>query len=101
VDLFLGARTGAELYGVDDMLRMAQRYHWLTVRGAVSDEYVPGIRGSLPEVLAEYGPWYHHDVFLSGPAPMVTSVRERLTLSGTSPDRIHYDPFDTPVLAGS
>ncbi|WSF21359.1 FAD-binding oxidoreductase [Streptomyces sp. NBC_01353] len=99
VDLFLGARTGAELYGVDDMLRMAQRHHWLTVRGAVSDEYIPGIRGSLPQVLAEYGPWYQHDAFLSGPAPMVTSARQTLMLGGTSPDRIHYDPFDTPVLA--
>lgn len=99
VNLFLGARTGAELYGVDDMLRMAQRHHWLTVRGAVSDEYISGIRGSLPEVLAEYGPWYHHDVFLSGPAPMVTSARQALTLGGTAPDRIHCDPFDTPVLA--
>ncbi|MFF5125345.1 globin domain-containing protein [Streptomyces syringium] len=99
VQLFLGARTGAELYGVDDMLRMAQRHHWLTIRGAVSDEYTPGFRGSLPEVLAEYGPWYQHDVFLSGPAQMVVSARETLTLSGTRPDRIHYDPFDTPVLS--
>ncbi|MFG2873601.1 globin domain-containing protein [Streptomyces sp. NPDC048337] len=99
VDLFLGARTGAELYGVDDMLRMAQRHHWLTIRGAVSHEYVPGIRGSLPEVLAEYGPWYQHDVYLSGPAPMVISARETLTLNGTLPEHIHYDPFETPVLS--
>ncbi|WP_308363449.1 MULTISPECIES: globin domain-containing protein [unclassified Streptomyces] len=99
VDLFLGARTGAELYGVDDMLRMAQRHHWLTLRGAVSHEYIPGIRGSLPEVLAEYGPWYQHDVFLSGPASMVVSASEMLTLNGTLPDHIHHDPFETPVLS--
>jgi NAD(P)H-flavin reductase len=99
VDLFLGARTGAELYGMDDMLRMAQRHHWLTVRGAISDEDIPGIQGSLPKVLADFGPWYHHDVFLSGPAPMITSAKQALTLGGTSPDRIHYDPLDTPALA--
>lgn len=99
VDLFLGARTGAELYGVDDMLRMAQRHHWLTIRGAVSHEDIPGIRGSLPDVLAEYGPWYHHDVFVSGPVPMVISAVETLVLHGTMPDHIHYDPFETPVLA--
>ncbi|MCX4632206.1 globin domain-containing protein [Streptomyces sp. NBC_01443] len=99
VDLFLGARTGAELYGVNDMLRMAQRHHWLTIRGAVSHEYIPGIRGSLPDVLSEYGPWYHHDVFLSGPAAMVMSAGETLTLAGTMPDRIHHDPFETPVLS--
>lgn len=99
VDLFIGARTNAELYGVDDMLRMAQRHHWLTIRGAVSHEYTAGIRGSLPEVLAEYGPWYHHDVYLSGPAPMVVSARQTLTDNGTSPERVHHDPFDTPVLS--
>ncbi len=99
VDLFLGARTGAELYGVDDMLRMSQRHHWLTIRGAVSQEYIPGLRGSLPEVLAEYGPWYQHDVYLSGPAQMVVSAGKTLRLGGTSPDRIHHDPFETPVLS--
>ncbi|MDT0449924.1 globin domain-containing protein [Streptomyces hesseae] len=99
VELFLGARTGAELYGVDDMLRMAQRHHWLTIRGAVSHEHIPGIRGSLPDVLAEYGPWYEHDVFLSGPVQMIVSARETLTLKGTPSHRIHHDPFDTPVLS--
>ncbi|MFD7134252.1 globin domain-containing protein [Streptomyces sp. NPDC059894] len=99
VDLFLGARTSAELYGVDDMLRMAQRHHWLSIRGAVSQEYIPGIRGSLPEVLAEYGPWYQHDVYLSGPAQMVVAATKALAQGGTSRDRIHHDPFDTPVLS--
>lgn len=99
VDLFLGARTGGELYGVDDMPRMSQRHHWLTIRGAVSDEYIPGIRGSLPEVLAEYGPWYQHDAFLSGPVQMVRSAGETLTLGGTLPEHIHHDPFETPVLS--
>ncbi|MFI1972137.1 globin domain-containing protein [Streptomyces cinnamoneus] len=101
VDLFLGARTSAELYGVDDMLRMAQRHHWLTIRGAVSHEHIPGIRGSLPDVLAQYGPWYEHDVFLSGPAQMIVSAKETLTLSGTPAHRIHHDPLETPVLATS
>lgn len=99
MDLFLGARTGGEMYGVDDMLRMVQRHHWLTLRGAVSHEDIPGIRGSLPQVLAEYGPWYQHDAFLSGPAAMVASASETLTRHGTLPDRIHHDPFETPVLS--
>ncbi|MET7718082.1 hypothetical protein [Streptomyces sp. NPDC005407] len=79
--------------------RMAQRHHWLTIRCAVSQEYIPGIRGTLLEVLAEYGPWYQHDIYLSGPAPMVVAATETLTLGGTSPDRIHHDPFETPVLS--
>lgn len=99
VDLFLGARTGDELYGVDDMLRMSQRHHWLTIRGAVSHEYIPGLRGSLPDVLAEFGPWHHHDAYLSGPTQMVVSATETLARGGTPPDRIHHDPFETPVLS--
>ncbi len=99
VDVFLGARTGAELYGIDDMLRMAQRHHWLTIRGAISQERTPGVGGSLPEVLAEYGPWFQHDAYLSGPASMVRAASETLTLGGTPPDRIHHDPFETPVLS--
>ncbi|MEV4740734.1 globin domain-containing protein [Streptomyces sp. NPDC049555] len=99
VSLFLGARTGAELYGMDDMLRMAQRHHWLTVKAAVSDEYSFGIRGSLPDVLAEYGPWYEHDAFLSGPVQMVASAKETLALHGMPTARIHHDPFETPVLS--
>lgn len=96
VELFLGARTVAELYGFDEMLRLAQRHHWLTVKGAVSHEQIPGIRGLLPDVLAEYGPWYEHDVFLSGPAQMVASAKQRLTLNGTAPHCIHHDPLGTP-----
>ncbi|MEU3354557.1 globin domain-containing protein [Streptomyces sp. NPDC037389] len=99
VELFLGARTVAELYGFDDMLRMAQRHHWLTIRGAVSHEHIPGIRGSLPDVLADYGPWYQHDAFLSGPARMVDLARETLTHNGTPARCIHHDPFETPVLS--
>ncbi|MGW1774867.1 globin domain-containing protein [Streptomyces sp. NPDC002104] len=99
VDLFLGARTGDELYGVDDMLRMSQRHHWLTIRGAVSHGQIPGLQGALPDVLAEFGPWYQHDAFLSGPARMVVSAKEALTVAGTASDRIHHDPFETPVLS--
>ncbi|WP_414169953.1 globin domain-containing protein [Streptoverticillium reticulum] len=101
VELFLGARTVAELYGFDEMLRLAQRHHWLTVKGAVSHEQIPGIRGLLPDVLAEYGPWYEHDVFLSGPAQMVASAKAKLILNGTAPHRIHHDPFETPGLSAS
>lgn len=48
---------------------------------------------------AECGPWYQHDVHLSGPAPMVVAAKEMLTRNGTPSDRIHHDPFETPVLS--
>ncbi|MBY8876361.1 globin domain-containing protein [Actinacidiphila acidipaludis] len=98
VSLFIGARTADELYGLDDMLRMSQRYHWLRVRAAVSDEQIPGLNGTLPEVLAEFGPWYRHEAYLCGPPQMLGGALQALHRHGVPPHHIHYDPWDTPVL---
>ncbi|QMU74358.1 flavohemoprotein [Streptacidiphilus sp. P02-A3a] len=97
-DVFIGARTADELYGLDTMLRMSQRHHWLSVRAAVSNERIPGLEGTLPEILRDFGPWYRHDAFLSGPVEMVTQASYTLQRQGVSPARIHHDPFDVPVL---
>ncbi|MEZ0093589.1 globin domain-containing protein [Streptacidiphilus sp. EB129] len=99
MDVFVGARTADELYGLDDMLRFAQRNHWLSVRAAVSDEDILGLSGSLPQVLTEFGPWYRHDAYLSGPAPMVTAAADVLTRTGVPRSRIRYDPLDVPALS--
>lgn len=99
VDLFVGARTGQELYGLDDMLRMSQRYHWLNVRAAVSHERIPGTEGNLPDVIAQFGPWLRHDVFLSGPPGMIRAATAVLLGRGVAPSRIHHDPLDVPVLS--
>ncbi|MER6117664.1 globin domain-containing protein [Streptomyces sp. NPDC001743] len=98
VELFVGARTAQELYGLDDMLRLAQRHYWLTVRAAVSHEHIPGQQGTLPQVLREFGPWYRHEAFLCGPPDMVTTAVRTLLQQGTPQARIHHDPLDTPVL---
>ncbi|GAA3486943.1 globin domain-containing protein [Streptomyces cremeus] len=97
-DLFVGARTARELYGLDDMLRLAQRHHWLSVRGAVSHEDIPGQMGTLPQVLREFGPWNQHEAFLCGPPGMVTAAVHTLLQQGTPEAHIHYDPLDTPLF---
>ncbi|MFF0066581.1 globin domain-containing protein [Streptomyces sp. NPDC005279] len=99
VDLFVGARTAQELYGLDHMLRMSQRHHWLSVRAAVSHERIPGTEGNLPEVISQFGPWDRHDVFLSGPPGMITAATAVLLGRGAPPSRIHHDPLDVPVLS--
>lgn len=99
MDVFIGARTSDELYGLDEMLRFAQRNHWLRVRAAVSDEEILGLSGSLPQVLQEFGPWYRHDAYLSGPASMVTAAAETLTRTGVPRSRIRHDPLDVPALS--
>jgi NAD(P)H-flavin reductase/hemoglobin-like flavoprotein len=99
MDVFIGARTSGELYGLDEMLRFSQRNHWLRVRAAVSDEHIPGLSGSLPQVLREFGPWYQHDAYLSGPSSMITAAADTLTQTGVPRSRIRYDPFDVPALS--
>ncbi|WP_236652421.1 globin domain-containing protein [Streptacidiphilus neutrinimicus] len=99
MDVFIGARTANELYGLDEMLRFSQRNHWLRVRAAVSDEDILGLSGSLPQVLQEFGPWYRHDAYLSGPASMVTATADTLTRTGVPRSRIRHDPLDVPVLS--
>ncbi|MBT2400664.1 globin domain-containing protein [Streptomyces sp. ISL-100] len=98
VDLFVGARTAEELYGLDDMLRMAQRQHWLTVRAAVSHQHIPGRQGTLPQVLREFGPWSQHEAFLCGPPGMVEAAARILRQDGVPMARIHHDPLSDPVL---
>ncbi|MFB6550761.1 MULTISPECIES: globin domain-containing protein [unclassified Streptomyces] len=98
VSLFVGARTGNELYGLNDMLRMSQRYHWLTVRAAVSHERIPGAEGSLPEVIAASGPWGGTEAFVSGPPGMIAATREALQRCGMPASAIHHDPLGVPVL---
>lgn len=98
VDLFVGARTGEELYGFEDMLRMAQRHHWLTVRAAVSHQQIPGQQGDVPQVLRAFGPWYRHEAFLSGPPGMVSAAVQRLREAGIPRSHIHHDPIDVPVF---
>jgi NAD(P)H-flavin reductase len=96
--VFIGARTALQLYGLDDMLRLSQRHHWLTVRAAVSDERIAGLEGNLPHVLGQFGPWYRHEAYLSGPVDMVTQAADTLLRQGVPQQRIHYDPFDVPAL---
>ena len=98
MDVFIGARTARELYGLDDMLRMSQRHHWLSVRAAVSDEHIAGLQGTLPRVLAEFGPWHRYEAYLSGPVAMVTQAARTLLRQGVPAERIRHDPFDVPSL---
>ncbi|MFF3920072.1 FAD-binding oxidoreductase [Streptomyces sp. NPDC001852] len=98
VSLFIGARTADEPYGLDDMLRMSQRYHWLRVRAAVSQERIVGLAGTLPQVLAEFGPWYRHEGYLCGPPKMLGEAVQALTRHGVPPHHTHYGPWDVPVL---
>ncbi|TWE15579.1 NAD(P)H-flavin reductase [Kitasatospora atroaurantiaca] len=93
MELFVGARTANELHGLDDLLHMSRQHRWLNVRAAVSDEDAPAGSSHLLRVLAESGPWRHHDAYLSGPGPMMTAAGRLLGRGGVPLERFYYDPF--------
>ena len=92
--LFFGTRRRAELYDMPALQRMAARYPWLTVVSCVSNDLdYAGERGELPDVLRRYGDWTNHDVYVSGPAPMVRTVVGSLRDTGVPGHRVMYDSF--------
>jgi NAD(P)H-flavin reductase/hemoglobin-like flavoprotein len=94
VDLFFGARTAAGLYDLDSLEKLAAQYPWLTVTPVVSGEpKFAGQTGNLPDVIARYGDWSGHDVYLAGPTEMVQDTVARLTAAGVPQDQIHIEDF--------
>ncbi|MQS15753.1 flavohemoprotein [Streptomyces kaniharaensis] len=93
MDVFVGARSANELHGLEDIQRLSQHHHWLTVRAAVCDADTPGAAPGLPEALTAAGPWREHEAYVSGPGPMIYSAARALYRAGMPIDRIHHDPF--------
>jgi NAD(P)H-flavin reductase/hemoglobin-like flavoprotein len=94
VQLLFGARTADGLYDLADLEKMAAGCPWLTVVPAVSDDPgFPGERGMLHEVLARSGNWREHDVYASGPTPMVEATVNQLTALGVPHAQIHVEDF--------
>lgn len=92
--LFFGVRRRDDLYDLSDLLRLAARFPWLRVVPAISDDpSYAGERGNLPDVIARYGPWTYHDVFVAGSPAMVRATLYRLYDLGVPTSRIKYDAF--------
>ncbi|MBP2704147.1 flavohemoprotein [Microbispora sp. RL4-1S] len=98
IHLLFGARHAADLYDLDDLIRMESGHPRLRVLPVVSDEPdYDGITGSLPDVMERLRPWGEHEVYVCGPAPMVDDAVSRLRRSGVPTSRIHHDsPYGAP-----
>lgn len=68
VEVFYGARTDHDLYDLDTMLRLQERYDWLAVRPVVAAGRTPAeaLAGQLPDAVRRYGPWRSYDGYLQG-----------------------------------
>lgn len=94
VHLFRGERHRDAFYDREPLDRIADRYPWLTIVRAVSDEPdYPGERGTIPDVLSRHGPWRNHDFYVAGSGPMVSATLRRLTEMQIPSTRIRYDAF--------
>lgn len=94
VHVFFGARHRADLYDLPELHRLAERYSWLSVVPACSDdpEY-EGEQGKISEVVRRRGPWDKHDFFVCGSALMVRATLRTLAELRVPSIRIKYDAF--------
>ncbi|MEU4426745.1 globin domain-containing protein [Actinoplanes sp. NPDC024001] len=94
VHLFRGERQRDGFYDREQLDLIAERYPWLSIVRAVSDEPgYPGERGALHDVLSRHGPWRDHDFYVAGSGPMVNATLRRLAEMRVPSTRIRYDAF--------
>ena len=95
VTLFVGARTAVDLYDLPAVLRLERSLPWLTVVPVAShDPYFEGRRGTVCEVALRSNGWLHREIYVCGPAAMVSDSVTRLVAAGVPVERIHIEDFD-------
>jgi NAD(P)H-flavin reductase len=99
--VFIGARHRSDLYDLRALKAMADTYAWLKIVPAVSDDReFRGAHSMLPDVVAQYGSWRDHDVYISGSSAMVRATARRLGALGVPETRLLTESPD-PVAPGS
>lgn len=97
VHLFFGARTPWDLYLLPELEKMAAQHPWLTVTPAVMDaangSAYEGAHGSVVDVAAKWGDWRERDMYVCGPAGMVSAAVTRLSSLGIPGGRIHTEDY--------
>jgi len=99
ITMYVGARRSADLYDMRDLATLRLAYPALTLVPVVEAELeTPGPLGRLPDVVKSHPSFRNTEVYLAGPAPMISTTRR--TLSARVPsDRFHHDPLDMLVAA--
>ena len=99
---YYGARTGKDLFYLEQMQEMAQRlpnFTFVPVLSALSAEDTwEGEKGFVTDVVERAIPVGHRtlQIYLCGPGPMIDVALPMLARKGVSEDRIFYDKF-TPT----
>ncbi len=94
VTIYLGVRRSGDLYDMRDLETLQLAYPSLTLIPVVEREPdYQGRVGRLPEVVALHPSFRDCDVYLSGPAGLVSATARALS-SRVPADRLHHDPLD-------
>lgn len=98
MSLFVGARTEADLYDIEDLRRLESSCPALTVTPVISeDPWYDGRRGGLAEAAASQLGQGRADVLVSGPSAMVVAT---VALCAARAPLAHLH-FDAPLAAGT
>ncbi len=94
VTLYVGARRGSDLYDIRDLATLRLAYPALTlVQVAESDHENSVLTGRLPDVVLTHPSFRNTEVYVAGPAGLV-SAGTRALRARVPADRIHHDPLD-------
>lgn len=96
VTFFFGARTEADLYGLDDVRELQHRLANLEFVPVLSHSWQlewAGATGLVTDAVAERFPRLAHDAYLCGPPPMIEAATNLLIDRGSRARNIYFDAF--------
>lgn len=100
ITLYVGVRRKRDLYDAADLERLKLAYPPLTVIQVVEQELdFAGRVGRLPEVVWTHPSFRDCDVYVAGPAGLVSSAATSLS-KRVPAGRLHHDPLEALELAG-
>lgn len=92
VDLYVGARTPAELYDRDAIDKLASSYPWLSVHYvAGADPNRPGESLRVVDRVLGDGDWRSRHVFICGADHMVSGTVDELRRAGYHDAQLHHE----------
>jgi NAD(P)H-flavin reductase/hemoglobin-like flavoprotein len=99
ITVYLGARSGEDLYDMRDLATLRLAYPALTLIPVAERTPPPsGRTGRLPDQVRTHASFRETDVYLAGPAGLVSSTIKALA-SRVPADRFHHDPLDALLAA--
>ena len=99
VTLYVGGRTSRDLYDLRDLETLRLAYPSLTVIPVAEHELeFQGRVGRVPDVVWTHPSFRDCDVYVAGPAPMISATVRALSRRVPG-DRLHHDPLEALELA--